>query len=355
LGIETIVEDWPQVKKRWEAWWQFGLYDRPLISVTTPKTGVVRQPPEEVTPEVQWTDAHFMVRRELANVAATYYGGEALPAFRHLWSVGHALYFGCQPHFARDTVWVDRAPVGPNGYPSFEGWQESPWWAWMQEATKIAVQGSQGEYFIMPMWGNHAGDNLALVLDPQRLYLEIADNPAWVKWAIKQVSDSEIQAFERLWQLVDPQDVGIEGSFNYVSCWSPKRTLAFDCDVSCMVSSRTFRQIFLPPLLETMHTVDHRIYNLDGTVALHHLDLLLGLPELHAIQWVPGAGHDDIFQWIPLIQKIQSHGKSLAIYMAPEQVEAVLRQIRPEGIFIGTSCATESDAKALIERVAKMY
>jgi len=67
-----------------------------------------------------------------------------------------------------------------------------------------------------------------------------------------------------------------------------------------------------------MHTVDHRIYHLDGPGAIHHLDTLLNLPELHAIQWVPGAGvTGGITQWVPLILRVQSKGKSIVVYAGP--------------------------------------
>ena len=88
--------------------------------------------------------------------------------------------------------------------------------------------------------------------------------------------------------------LGVEGSLNCVGCWSPGRTMGLDCDFSCMISPRDFQEIFLPPLLETMATVDHRIYHLDGPGAIPHLERLLSIPELQTIQWVPGAGSEAI-------------------------------------------------------------
>jgi hypothetical protein len=333
VGIEQVVEDWDGVKKRFEAWWQGEIFDRPLLAVTAPRRQTPQQDPSPAVETVltdqeikaQWTDIDVMIQRQEQILAHTYYGAEAIPVFWHNWSAGQALYFGCLPHFARDTVWVDPAPLDALGYPILDGWQDSPWWQWMQDCTLKASQASQGRWFIMPMWGNHAGDNLGLVRGTEKLLLDIAADRAWVRRAAKQISDIQIKAFERLWELVDPAIVGVEGSVNYVSCWSPVRTLAFDCDLSCMLSPQDFRELFLPPLLETMHTVDHRIYHLDGTVALQHLPTLLGLPELHAIQWIPGAGREEIAQWIPLIRRVQKAGKGIAVYVQPEGFPAAER------------------------------
>ncbi len=120
-----------------------------------------------------------------------------------------------------------------------------------------------------------------------------------------------------------------------------------------MLSPQDFRELFLPPLLETMHTVDHRIYHLDGTVALQHLPTLLGLPELHAIQWVPGPGREAIAQWIPLIWRVQAAGKGISVYVQPEEIPLLLKECRPEGLFITTTCRIQDEARRVIDAVAR--
>lgn len=354
-----IVEDWENVKQRFIAWWQGEIYDRPLIAVTAPRQARAQASPESVSGapidkaclRAQWTDIAVMLHRQEQILESTYFGGEAIPLFFHNWSAGHSLYFGCQPHFTPDTVWVDPAPVDADGYPILDGWQENPWWQWMQDNTLRAAQASRGRYFVMPMWGNHAGDNLGLIRGTEKLLEDTVYRRAWVKRVVKQLSDIQKTVFERLWQLVAPSITGVEGSVNYVSCWSPERTLAFDCDLSCMISPRDFREIFLPPLLDTMQTVTHRIYHLDGWVALHHLETLLSLTELHAIQWLPGAGREAIAQWIPLIQRVQAAGKSIAIYIQPEELPVVLGECRPEGLFINMACVSEEQARRVVEAV----
>jgi 5-methyltetrahydrofolate--homocysteine methyltransferase len=353
MALESIVEDWSRVKQRWEAWWNCELVDRPLVCVTAPRAVEPSRENLAVDPRTQWTDVEFMIRRTREMIRTTWYGGEALPIFWHGWSAGHALLFGCEPHFSRDTVWVNPAPVEEEGYPRLDCWRESPWWPWMQACTEAAARSSQGQYWVMPVWGNHAADNLALMRHSDQLMLDLAENPAWVKEAVKMVSEALIEQTAALWELVRPERTGLEGSLNYVSCWSPGRTLGFDADVSCMVSPEMFKEFFLPPLVETMQTVDHRIYHLDGVCALHHLDTLLDLPELHAIQWVPGAGREEIMQWVPVIQRIQERSKAIVVYSPADQVEALLREIRPEGLCIGTWCASESDGRRLLERVGR--
>lgn len=222
----------------------------------------------------------------------------------------------------------------------------------MHEGTAKFAQACKGRYFVLPFWGNHAGDTLAVVRGPQSFYMDIALNPGWVKSAVKIVSDIQIELYEELSKLMSPEITGVEGSLNYVGCWSPTKTLAFDCDISYSISPEAFKELFLPPLIETMHTVDHRIYHLDGAGALRHLNTLLDIPELHAIQWVPGAGDaGGIMQWIPLIRRIQSKGKGIVVYVGAEEVEPLLKQVKHEGLCIVTSCRAEKEARKLIRIV----
>lgn len=354
--IETIKDDWETTKKRFAHWWANELCDRALVQVTAPKQGAQpgQWPGGAVDAETAWTHVEYMIWRTLEGIRTTYYGGEALPVLWHNWSVGHALLMGCEPRYAPDTVWTDPLPAAADGYPPIRFRREGRWWRWMRDSTLRAAQASQGRYFVMPAWGNHAADNLALIRGSQELMVDIAENPAWVRQAAREVSDILIEVHAALWPLVGEAVTGIEGSVNYCSMWSPGKTMGFDCDISCCISPPQFEDLFLPPLVETMRTVDHRIYHLDGTVALQHLDLLLSVPEIQAIQWVPGAGHDAILQWIPLIRRIQQAGKAVLVYAAAQDIPALLGAVSARALCIGTGCASEQEARDLLKVVERL-
>jgi hypothetical protein len=117
-----------------------------------------------------------------------------------------------------------------------------------------------------------------------------------------------------------------------------------------MISTEMYREFFLEELENEIHYLDYSIYHLDGKGALHHLDMILDIPKLNAIQWVAGAGEgvEGVAKWIPLYQKIQSRKKAIIVYCNPEEVELVVRSLRPEGLLISVNCESEREARELL-------
>ena len=90
-------------------------------------------------------------------------------------------------------------------------------------------------------------------------------------------------------------------------------------------------------------------------VSLHQLDTLLAIDELQAFQWVPGEGHTEIMQWIPLLRKMQANKKSVLCYTSPDKVLPVIRELKSEGLCICTWSANEDEARRLIDSVERVY
>ena len=87
------------------------------------------------------------------------------------------------------------------------------------------------------------------------------------------------------------------------------------CDfASDDLAALVFEQFALPALLEEVQHMTHNIFHVDGKGVARHLDAILELPNLQAIQWVQGVGDDlPIMQWLPLIRRVQAAGKSVVV------------------------------------------
>ena len=51
------------------------------------------------------------------------------------------------------------------------------------------------------------------------------------------------------------------------------------------------------------------MYHLDGPDAVKHIPMIADVKELTGIQYIPGAGNDDIKHALPVYRKIQELGK----------------------------------------------
>ena len=102
--------------------------------------------------------------------------------------------------------------------------------------------------------------------------------------------------------------------------------------------------------------MDRCLYHLDGPQALRHLDLLLEIPEIDAIQWVPGAGRDYWADWIHVYRKIQEAGKSLQLLSVPvTDLHLLFESLRPEGVWLSnlSGIQTRAEAAAALKAIGR--
>jgi len=156
MNFYDVIEDWDKVKKRWEAWWNCDIYDRPLIKVAAPKKNPVI-PPEladfmkrEADPKQRYTDPDYMINKALYEFHTTYYGGESVPMLNHSWSVGHALTLGCEPHYG-STFWAEPL-IAKEGkkYPEISFGENNPWWQLIQSNTRKSPRQASKDIMLCP-------------------------------------------------------------------------------------------------------------------------------------------------------------------------------------------------------------
>ena len=99
-----------------------------------------------------------------------------------------------------------------------------------------------------------------------------------------------------------------------------------------MFSADMYRRFVVPALTEQCAWLDNSIYHLDGTQAVHHLDALLEIEPLDAIEWTPQAGIETggHKRWHDMYKRILAAGKSVQV------VNVELHELAPLLDTIGT-------------------
>ena len=124
-------------------------------------------------------------------------------------------------------------------------------------------------------------------------------------------------------------------------------------DFSCMVSNPMFRDFFLAELTDECNFLDRAVYHLDGPDALRHLDTLLAIESLQAIQYVIGAGRGPNNKWLHVFKKIQAAGRNLHISCGAGEVDELMANLRPEGCMLAVWVKSAEEADALVAKAAK--
>jgi hypothetical protein len=146
-----------------------------------------------------------------------------------------------------------------------------------------------------------------------------------------------------------------EGNIDWLLLWAPGRYTSIQCDLCLMLSPAMFRDLCLEELRQECRALDYSIYHLDGSGAWKHMDALLSIPELSAIQWNPEpAVSSDPLAFAPYLRRVLEAGKKLYLSCSPAQVRPLLTTIPREGVFLSIGCKTEAQAKETLSELMRI-
>jgi 5-methyltetrahydrofolate--homocysteine methyltransferase len=195
-------------------------------------------------------------------------------------------------------------------------------------------------------------DILAALRGTQRLLFDLIEYPEEVKrFAFEQI--------EPLWKTFFMEHTdrlfAAQGAYSsWMPVYSEKRYYPLQCDFSAMISPAMFEEFILPDLKWQTEMLERSIYHLDGPGEIPHLDLLLSLPRLNAIQWVPGDGKAPVTDpcWFDMYDRIQRAGKGLVLLgVNPDEMEPMLNHISPKGVYMCMSAKDIKQAEEIVRLV----
>jgi hypothetical protein len=355
MPLENI-SDWELRLARQDAFWDCAIIDRPLVLITLPRPteDCVAGPPPKHHDSIReaWFDSQHRAEWALAGVSNTLYLGDALPsAWPNLGPDVFSAYLGSELEYANDTAW---------SRPMHKDWaeleqlrcQENLYWQKTLELTAAYLEAGRGKFYVA-LTDLHAGaDALASLREPQQLCLDLLEEPKQVKRLLHIVTDEYLRVFDLLrQQLADADQLCGCNAFGIFS----RRNWNMGCnDFSYMISKQLFDEVFLPEIIRECRHVDATCYHLDGIGALHHLDSLLEVPEITAIQWVPGTGHGGLADWLDVYRRCQAAGKGIQVWISPSEIDFLMENLRPEGVWLSVGGVKDvEEAEVHIKKLAK--
>jgi len=236
---------------------------------------------------------------------------------------------------------------------------DNVWWQRVQAVTEAIVARWGGRLAVghTDLGGNL--DILASFRGTQGLLYDVIDAPEEVERLAAQITALWLRYYDELNAIIRPvHGMACRGTTCWSPVWSTDRTYMLQCDFSYMISPAMFERFVVPDLVACCEHLGHGFYHLDGKGEIPHLDLLLSIPRLRGIQWIPGDGQQPPHEWLPLLKRIRDGGKLCQVFVSAEGARTIVRNLGGKGFLLaineGTAeFADPEQANAFLDTLAR--
>ena len=296
--------------------------------------------PEWRAEYLDWYVAHSSLMADMLPVANTQLGPGSLAAI-----LGGVFEGG------EDTIWIH---PDPNYSDDIVFNPSHPNYLLHKQLLEACKRKAQGHYYVGMPDLMEGLDVLAAIKGTDKVLLDTVMQPEVLEHQMQQINDIYFQVFDELYDIIREGD---EMAFCYFSSWAPGKMSKLQCDISTMISTDDYRRFVQPFIRQQCQKIDYTLYHLDGVGAMHHLDALLEIDELNAIQWTPGVGEPQggSPKWYDLYKRILKAGKSImASWVKLDELRPLLDNIGGDGVHLEMDFHNEHDVEQAM-RIVEEY
>ena len=254
--------------------------------------------------------------------------GESFPNLNIDFGPGSlASYLGSEIGFKEDTVWFNKCLDSWDGVPKLTFDPENKWFKKHLQLAKDCKALAGNDFFVdMPDLMENI-DVLASLRGAQDILFDLLDEPDMIGERIQEVTDIYYDYYDRFYDVIKDEEGG--NAYTVFQIWGPGRTVKLQCDFSAMMSPEDFRKYIQPSLRTQSENVDHVLYHLDGPAAIKHMDALMEIEGIDALQWTSGdAGPDGTLpDWDVIYDKAIAAGKSIWVKVYSGEFEDWIRNV----------------------------
>lgn len=345
-------KNWETAQEKWKNYWKQQNTGRPLMCVIARKPEVEHlsngEPVEGgyrdvicqgkyygLPEELMWKDmedkyqnADRIVARYRHFCETHEFLAESFPNLNVDFGPGSlASYLGSEIGFKEDTVWFNPCLEDWEDVPEFKFNPDSKWFKKHMDLVSRCRELAGDDFYIdMPDLMENV-DVLASLRGAQEMLYDMIDEPEIIDARVKEIENIYYEYYDRFYDVIKDKDGG--NAYTVFQVWGPGKTVKLQCDFSAMMSPANFRDFIQEPLRKQAAKADQVLYHLDGPDAIKHMDALMEIKEINALQWTSGdAGPDGTLEdWDVIYDKARAAGKSLWIKVYTGEFEDWLRNV----------------------------
>lgn len=356
VEIEGMA-DFDMSMKRVYAWYENEVIDRPPVRFVA-HNAFLEAAKEDISQlsaaekKAWWFDVEMQIDLFERSIEGRSFYGETFPVFfPNLGPDVYAAFYGADLEFGEVTSW---------SIPLVRSWDDvhklkldvdNEYFRKLEELTQTALERSPGKYLV-GYTDLHPGlDCVAAWRDPQQLCFDMIDNPE----KVGELARQSIADFEFIYDYFDNM-LKAQGqlSVSWMGIPSFGRMHIPSCDFSTLISPAFFREYGLPILQREVQTMTHNVFHVDGKGVAKHLETILSVPQVNAIQWVQGVGDDlPIMQWVPFLKELRAQGVPIIVDLNKNELDAFMAEMQPQGLFLWIATDNEEEELEILKRLSK--
>lgn len=325
---------WERVRKNYSEWWA-GKATRPVIGV------IVVKPSAD-------GDAHFLINQSnvcdrkppeqvadgiFAALSRYEFYGDAYPMFNFdCFGPGVlAAFLGATLDNSSGRVWFHPKEPRPITGLSLNFDRGNEWFTYVSDIYRATAERFQGTAVMGMTDLGGVMDVLSTFRPGEELLYDLYDEPDSVKKLTEKIREYWHEAYDELSALSKASEYGYS---DWSTLYSEKPSYILQSDFSYMIGNDMFREFVLDDLKYSCRKLTNTVYHLDGVGELNHLDDILSIKELNAVQWIPGIGNKQPDEWPEIYSRIVAAGKCIQLQGTSFPILAnILRGTAAPGLF----------------------
>jgi hypothetical protein len=319
----------PRIAKRFEAWWNHDCLDRPVFlgqKNADPSRPITRRLELLGDPDA-WFAARLLDMRQM------HHAGDSIANIRiDFGPVMLGALLGADVAFDSDTTWTHAFIEDDwSNAPRWEIDADNPYWQLLGKLLDRVAADAAGRYLVCAPDLGGSADLLLNLRGSGGLCTDAIEQPKRIIESIDAIYPLWRRSFSLLYDTVTRHRAGL---FSWLHLWSDVPYVVPACDFNYMIGPETFRDICLPDIARQAAAAGRAVFHLDGPGAARHIESLLELPQLQAIQFTPGEGTPSVLPWLKMLRRIQQAGKSFLIFCPIDQLKHLIDEVPPEGMAV---------------------